>query len=75
MGNAGSGNGWTTVIIKSDIGRKLYYGALKEGFIVENEKNPNTGAIERLTKRKMKQVENLTMTTLYETGIRSTDIR
>lgn len=59
VGNAGSGNGWTTVIIKSDIGRKLYYSALNEGFIVENEKNPNTGAIERLTKRKMKQVENL----------------
>lgn len=59
VGSAGSGNGWTTVIIKSDIGKKLYYGALREGFIVENETNPNTEVIERLTKRKMKQVEKL----------------
>ena len=59
VGNAGSGNGWTTLIIKSDIGRKLYYGALNEGFIVENRKSPKMAAIERLSNRKKKQVENL----------------
>jgi len=59
VGNAGSGNGWTTVIIKSDIGRKIYYGALNEGFIVENRKSPKTAVIERLSNSKKNQVENL----------------
>ncbi len=61
VGSAGSPSGWTTVIIKSDIGRSIYYGALRSGFIVENPKSPNMRAIERLSSKKMEQGKKINL--------------
>ncbi len=52
VGSAGSPAGWTTVIIRSEIGRSIYYGALRGGFMVENPKSPKTQIIERLSSKK-----------------------
>ncbi|MCZ7359443.1 MAG: Coenzyme F420 hydrogenase/dehydrogenase, beta subunit C-terminal domain [Candidatus Methanoperedens sp.] len=59
VGNAGSPPGWTTVIIRSDIGRKIYHGALNGGYIVENPKSPNMAVIERMSNKKKNREKNL----------------
>ncbi|MFX1466737.1 MAG: Coenzyme F420 hydrogenase/dehydrogenase, beta subunit C-terminal domain, partial [Promethearchaeota archaeon] len=52
VGSIGSASGWSTTIVRTNIGEKIFENAVKEGYLRINEKPINVEIVEKLSKRK-----------------------
>ncbi|MFX1521124.1 MAG: Coenzyme F420 hydrogenase/dehydrogenase, beta subunit C-terminal domain, partial [Promethearchaeota archaeon] len=48
VGSIGAGSGWSTTIVRTNIGEKLFENAVKEGYLRINEKPINVEIVEKL---------------------------
>ncbi|WP_287585353.1 Coenzyme F420 hydrogenase/dehydrogenase, beta subunit C-terminal domain [Candidatus Borrarchaeum sp.] len=52
VGSIGAGAGWSTAVVRTGIGEKIFENAVKEGYLKINEKPINVELVEKLSKRK-----------------------
>jgi coenzyme F420 hydrogenase subunit beta len=52
VGSIGAGAGWSTAVVRTSIGEKIFENAVKGGYLRINEKPINIELVEKLSKRK-----------------------
>ncbi len=52
VGSIGAASGWSTAVIRTDVGKRIFENAVEEGYLRINEKPINIELVEKLSKRK-----------------------
>ncbi|MFX1465094.1 MAG: Coenzyme F420 hydrogenase/dehydrogenase, beta subunit C-terminal domain, partial [Promethearchaeota archaeon] len=52
VGSIGSASGWSTTIVRTNTGDRIFENAVKDGYLKINEKPINIELVEKLSKRK-----------------------
>jgi coenzyme F420 hydrogenase subunit beta len=52
VGSIGAASGWSTTVVRTNIGAKIFENAVKEGYLKVSEKPINMELIEKLSMRK-----------------------